>query len=345
MTLALKGIRVVDFSWIIAGPMTTKMLGAMGADVIKIESALRPEHTARSGSFPLLNANKRSCSIDITKSDGQALLRRLVAISNLVVENFSARVLAKHRLAYDDLRAVRPDLIFVSASGVGRSGPQKDWLAYGTLLQAYSGRAGMIGEPNLKLEAMGILPVWTDQVTALWETTAILAAVHHWRRTGLGAYIDLSMLESTVALLPEALLRHTLDPGGRAPAGNDEADAAPGGCFRCAGEDSWIAVSVRSDREFEGLCAALARPNLWEDAQVPRPCRTGRSQARARPSAGDLARWARRRGGRDGAARPGRPGRAHAALQGGDRGPADDGARHLPGTGGRAAQHRPSMAG
>lgn len=267
MTAALAGIRVVDFSWIIAGPMTTKMLGAMGAEVIKIESALRPEHMNRGGAFPILNNNKRSCSIDITRPEGQALLRRLVAMSNLVVENFSARVLKKHGLAYEDLTAVRPDLIFVSASGVGRTGPQKDGLAYGTLLQAYSGRAGMIGEPNLKLEAMGILPVWTDQVTALWETLAVLAAVHHWRRTGEGGHIDLSMLESTVALLPEALLRHALEADGNAPAGNDEGDAAPGGCFRCAGDDAWIAVSVRSDREWEGLCAAIARPDLQVEGQ------------------------------------------------------------------------------
>ncbi len=294
MTTALEGIRVVDFSWIIAGPMTTKMLGAMGAEVIKIESSLRPEHANRGGSFPILNNNKRSCSIDITRPEGQALLRRLVAISNLVVENFSARVLKRHRLAYEDLRAVRPDLIFVSASGVGRTGPQKDALAYGTLLQAYSGRAGMIGEPNLKLEAMGILPVWTDQVTALWETVAILAAVHHWRRTGEGGHIDLSMLESTVALLPEALLRHALEAGGRAPAGNDEADAAPGGCFRCAGDDAWIAVSVRSDREWEGLCATLARADLLADGRYR--ARKARLDAK-RDLDAVLASWLRDREG------------------------------------------------
>lgn len=271
MVKALNGIRVVDFSWIIAGPMTTKMLGAMGAEIIKIESSFRPEHTARGGSFPVLNANKRSCSIDISRAEGQALVRRLVGISNLVVENFSARVLAKHRLAYADLRAVRPDLIFVSASGVGRSGPQKDWLAYGTLLQAYSGRAGLIGEPNLKLEAMGILPVWTDLVTAYWETTAILAALYHWRRTGIGGYLDLSMLESTVALLPEVLLREGMSGGGTGPAGNDEPDAAPGGCFRCAGDDAWLALSVRSDAEFAGFCAAVGQEHLTDDIRFRQP--------------------------------------------------------------------------
>ena len=160
------------------------------------------------------------------------------------------------------LREIRPDLIYVSASGVGRTGPQKDALAYGTLLQAYSGRAGLIGAPNLKLEAMGILPIWTDPVTAMWEALAILAAVHHRRQTGDGAYLDLSMLEGTVALLPEALLRHSLDIGGNGPGGNDDGESAPGGCFRCDGPDSWLAIAVRTDAEWAGLCAVMKRPDL-----------------------------------------------------------------------------------
>ncbi len=267
--MVLSGLRVVDFSWIIAGPLTTKMLGAMGAEVIKVESSSRAEHAARGGTFPLLNNNKRSITIDITRPEAQELLYRLVAMSDVVVENFSARVLTKYRLGYDTLRKVRPDLIFVSASGVGRSGPQRDALAYGTLLQAYSGRAGLIGPPNLKQEAMGILPIWTDPVTAMWEALSILAAIHHRRRTGKGAYVDLSMLESTVALLPDALLRAGLGIGEPGPGGNEDGESAPGGCFRCAGEDEWIAVAVRSDAEFRALCAEMDRGDLpasWPDA-------------------------------------------------------------------------------
>jgi benzylsuccinate CoA-transferase BbsF subunit len=260
--LPLTGLRVVDFSWIIAGPLTTKMLGAMGAEIIKIESSTRAEHAARGGSYPLLNNNKRSCTIDFTKPEGQDLLHRLVAISDVVVENFSARVLTKYRLGYDALRAVRPDLIFCSASGVGRTGPQRDALAYGTLLQAYSGRAGLIGPPNSKLEAMGILPIWTDPVTAMWEVLSILAAIHHRRRTGEGAYVDLSMLEATVALLPDALLRHGLGLDGHGPGGNEDGESAPGGCFRCAGEDAWLAVAVRGDAEWQALCDEMACPKL-----------------------------------------------------------------------------------
>jgi len=155
----LSGIRVVDFSWVVAGPMATKMLGAMGAEVIKIESYSRPEHKARSTLFRILNGNKLSCTIDIRSEIGQAALRRLVRKSDIVVENFSSRVLKSYSLSYEDLRKARPDLIYVSASGVGRTGPQGPALAYGSLLQAYSGRAGLIGKPNDQIEAMGILPI------------------------------------------------------------------------------------------------------------------------------------------------------------------------------------------
>jgi benzylsuccinate CoA-transferase BbsF subunit len=261
----LAGVRVVDFSWVMAGPLATKMLAAMGAEVIKIESTTRPEHVKRYGWSSILNSGKKSCTINLAMPEGHALLRRLLGMSDILVENFSAGVLTKYGLDYEALRSVQPDLIYVSASGVGRQGPQRDALAYGTLLQAYSGRAGMIAEPNPQLEAMGILPAWTDPVTAMWECTAILAAIRHRGRTGEGAFIDLSMLESTVALLPESLLREGLGADGRAPGGNVDPEGAPSGCYRCDGEDAWLVLSVRDDAEWAGLCQAMQRGDLVDD--------------------------------------------------------------------------------
>ena len=276
---ALDGVRVIDFSWVWAGPLATKTLGAMGAEIIKVESATRPEYTNRIGWFRVINNNKRSCSINLRHPEGQALARQLVAIGDVVVENFSAGVLQKLGLGQDDLRRIRPDLVFVSASGVGRDGPQRDALAYGTLLQAYSGRAGMIGTVNPHLEAMGIQPAWTDPVTAMWETLAILAALAHRRRTGQGAVIDISMLESTVALLPEVLLRQGLGVAEGAPSSNTEAGAAPCGCFHCAGQDDWLALSVRSDAEWRALCEVMARPDLAADARYADGARRESSKA------------------------------------------------------------------
>lgn len=262
---ALAGLRVIDFSWVLAGPMTTKMLAGMGAEVIKIESSTRREHTQRQPWWAVVNAGKKSCTINLSRPQGPELICRLIAQSDMVVENFSNGVLAKFGLDYPALAAIRPDLIFVSASGTGREGPQRDALAYGSLLQAYSGRASVVGTPNERVEAMGILPAWTDPITALWECCAVLAAVRHRRATGEGAFIDLSMLESTVALLPELLFREALGSDTPVASGAREWSAAPSGCFRCEGDDAWLAVSVCDDAQWSALCDAMGKPELGVD--------------------------------------------------------------------------------
>jgi crotonobetainyl-CoA:carnitine CoA-transferase CaiB-like acyl-CoA transferase len=288
----LEGIRIVDFSWVMAGPMTTKMLGAMGAEVIKIESSSRPEFSVRDGMFAVINNNKRSCTLNITTPEGQEIIRDLVRQSHVVVENFSSRVLVKYGLSYDALREINPSIIFVSASGMGRTGPEKDLLAYGSLLQGYSGRVGMIGKPNPALEAMGILPAWTDPITALWETTAILSAVHHWRQTGQGSYIDLSMLEATVSLLPEALLHAALGKEPPERRSTTETGASPSGCFRCAGDDNWLALSVSTETEWRGLCQAMNDPALANEAFAE----TAETRLAAKPELNErVAAWLRSR--------------------------------------------------
>jgi crotonobetainyl-CoA:carnitine CoA-transferase CaiB-like acyl-CoA transferase len=269
--LPLRGVRVVDFSWVMAGPMATKMLGALGAEIVKIESTTRPEFAYREAWFAVINNNKRSCTLDITRPEAQVMIRDLVAGSDIVVENFSARVMAKNGLTYDDLVKVNPGIIFVSASGLGRTGPERDLLAYGSLLQAYSGRVSLIGRLNAELEAMGVMPAWTDPVTSLWETLAVLAALRHRQRTGEGAFIDLSMLEATVALLPDAVLRAGLSAREQQAAENGSATeigAAPSGCFRCRGVDDWLAVSVRGDAEWQSLCRAIGAGPLAQLADL-----------------------------------------------------------------------------
>jgi crotonobetainyl-CoA:carnitine CoA-transferase CaiB-like acyl-CoA transferase len=244
--------------------MCTKMLGAMGAEVIKVESSTRPEFSHRGGMFSVVNNNKKSCTVNITTDAGQQILRKLISQSDVVVENFSARVLTKYGLSYKDLRQFTPGLVFISASGVGREGPQKDYLAYGSLLQGYSGRVSLLGKLNPRLEAMGILPAWTDPITALWETLSILAALRHRERTGEGCYIDLSMLEGTVALLPASLLAAALEvvtEPGRPPT---IVNPVPSGCFRCAGRDEWLALVVSTERQWLGLCQALDMSDLFE---------------------------------------------------------------------------------
>ena len=292
----LTGIRVVDFSWVVAGPMATKMLGALGAEIIKIESSQRAEFSFRDGWFAGINNNKRSCTIDITTREGQSLIRNLVTKSDVVVENFSSRVLRKNGLAYEDLQLLRPDLVYVSASGLGREGPERDLLAYGSLLQCYSGRVGLIGRANPQLEAMGVMPAWTDPVTSLWESFAILAALTHRAKTGHGAFIDLSMLEATVALLPDALLHAALGRAVPQDGGTMDICGVPSGLFRCAGEDEWIAISIRDASAWAGLCAALDRAD-WQ-MQHEFSTHAGRQKA-GDMLHGAIAAWCRQRRSQD----------------------------------------------
>ena len=291
----LAGIRVVDFSWVVAGPMATKMLGALGAEIIKIESSQRPEFSFRGGWFAGVNNNKRSCTVDITTREGQTLIRELVACSDVVVENFSSRVLRKNGLAYEDLKAVRPDIVYVSASGLGREGPERDLLAYGSLLQCYSGRVGLIGRANPQLEAMGVMPAWTDPVTSLWESFAILAALRHRAATGQGAFIDLSMLEATVALLPDALLHAGLGRPVPRDGSAEDLSGAPSGLFRCAGEDEWLAISVTDAASWAGLCVALGRADWAGRTDLAKP--EGRLAEAAMLRAA-IAEWCRTRDAR-----------------------------------------------
>jgi len=259
---ALEGVRVVDFSWVVAGPYCTKLLGLMGAEVIKIESSTRPQYKDRGGWFSVLNNSKKSCTINLSTDQGKALVKRLIAASDVVVENFSTGVMDRLGLGYDALKAMSEDVIYVSSSGLGRTGPGRDYLAYGTLLQGLSGWTSLFTEPNPRMEGMGIAPAWTDPLTGLWEALIIQAALLHRSRTGKGLYVDLSMLESTIAVMGDVFLEFAAT--GRLPMAGQSSGyshAVPHGVYPCKEDDSWIAISVESQSEWEGLCRVLGDPS------------------------------------------------------------------------------------
>ena len=256
--MPLAGVRVVDFSWVMAGPMATKMLGALGAEVIKIESSLRPEFAFREAWFAVINNNKKSCTLDITKPEAQACIRDIVATSDVVVENFSARVLAKNNVAYEDLVRIKPDIIFVSASGLGREGPERDMLAYGSLLQAYSGRVGPdrprqpgarrhgrhAGLDRSGYRAVGDAGDPGGAAAPCRDRRRVFHRSLHARGNGRAA---------ARCLLHAGLGRQPASAG----ASTSSARRRPV-CFRCHGEDDWLALSVRDDAEWAALCRAAA---------------------------------------------------------------------------------------
>lgn len=260
---ALEGIRVIDFSWVVAGPFCTKLLGLMGAEVIKIESASRPQYKNRGAWFSILNNSKKSCTINLSSEEGKALVKKLISISDVVVENFSTGVMDRLGLGYVDLQKIKADIIYATSSGLGRTGPAKDYLAYGSLLQGLSGWTSLFNEPNPTMEAMGVIPGWTDPVTGTWETLAIQAALFHRSRTGKGLYIDLSMIESTISIMGDVFLDFAAT--GKLPkpgVSSSDPQAVPHGVYPCEGEDSWIAISVGHEAEWNGLRRAMGNP-MW----------------------------------------------------------------------------------
>lgn len=264
----LEGVRIVDFSWVVAGPFCTKLLALMGAEVIKIESATRAQYKNRSAWFSVLNNSKLSCTVNLSTDHGKDLVKRLIGKSDVLVENFSTGVMDRLGMGYDAMNSIKSDLIYVSSSGVGRTGPGRNWLAYGTLLQGLSGWTSLFSAPNPRMEGMGILPSWTDPLTGLWEALIIQAALLHRSRTGRGLYMDLSMLESTIPMMGDVFLDVAVS--GPRPVGQSARPpaAVPHGIYRCSGEDSWIAISVSTQAEWQGLCKVLGEPPWCRESDL-----------------------------------------------------------------------------
>ena len=258
----LAGVRVVDLSWIIAGPTATRFLAMMGAEVIKVGSARRPDPSTRGAPFQAYNQSKRYAALNIAKPEGLALAKQLLSISDVVVENFAAGVIERLGLGYDVVSAVKPDIIMVASSGTGHAGPHKDYVAYGSLLQHYTGWNGISGYPNREPIKGGL---WADPWVGMELAMVTLAALHHRALTGEGQYIDLSMAEALSASIPEALLDYQMNGEIRAPQGNRDDWDAPHGVYPCAGADRWIAIAVTSEAEWQALCGVIERPDLAAD--------------------------------------------------------------------------------
>jgi benzylsuccinate CoA-transferase BbsF subunit len=273
--LPLAGVRVADFGWIFAAPHATSWMGALGADVIRVESPKRPDLVRflgatdgerginKSGLFHSINFSKRSIALDLTTKGGAKVARQLVAMSDLVIENFGTGVMAKFGLDYPNLRAVKPDIIMLSGTPLGQTGPLNGAIGYGPNSLGFSGITHLTGYPGG--EPCGIGGTWPDFVVGVSIVTAMLAALRFRDRTGEGQYIDMSIAEMVTGMLPEAMLDFFLNGVEQKPTGNRDPDIAPHGVFPTAGDDRWIAIVTVSDDEFAGLCEVLGAPSLGAD--------------------------------------------------------------------------------
>ena len=272
MSAALEAFRMVDLTRAQAGPVCTVLLADMGMEVIKVESArqhdfmraMAPHPSGDEGQdspfFGAFNRNKKSITLNLSRPKGIELAKKLISVSDLVVDNFAVGVMDRLGLGYAEVRKVKPDIVMASISGFGATGPYKDYVAFAKPIHAYAGLASITGyadgPPSDAANALG------DNVSGTYAAFAIVAALYHRARTGEGQFIDVSMVESLACNLAEPIIQYAMD--GTAPhrTGNRDEVMAPQNTYRCKGYDEWVAIAVASDEEWDALRKVIGKPNL-----------------------------------------------------------------------------------
>ncbi len=277
--LPLHGIRVLDLTMSWAGPYATRLLGDMGAEVIKIEAVghwdLLRTYTGqpptvervwdKSPYFNHYNRNKYGCALDLSKPRGRELFLRLAEDADVVTENFRAEAMDNLGLGYSALREVNPQLIVVSMPGHGKTGPESGFVAYGTNVEQLAGLAHLTGYQGGPPQKTGIS--YGDPMAGIAAAGAVALALWDRRRTGLGQYIEVPQRENLIGAIGEFLLAYSMN--GREPErkGNRHSSMAPHGCYPCAGDDQWVTIACEDDVHFAALCRVIERPELANDAR------------------------------------------------------------------------------
>jgi benzylsuccinate CoA-transferase BbsF subunit len=282
---ALERYRIIDMGNVLAGPMVSQFMADMGAQVIKVETTTRLDGTRQGrpivgediaggdrGLWPelqplfhCLNRNKLGITVNIREPRGLALVRELVSISDVVINNNSPGVMDRLGLGYPVLRAIRPDIIMVSMPGAGESGPLKEVLAYASITSALSGLMGLIGYPAGAGDPEGTLAgqtqgPWCDVIASLNTLIALLAALRHRNLTGEGQYIEVAQLEASVSLLGEAIMEYGMTGRSVGLLGTHHNLIAPNNNYPCQGEDRWVSICIRTQEEWEAFSQAIGNP-------------------------------------------------------------------------------------
>lgn len=304
--LPLEGLRVLDLATVIAVPYMAALLSDLGAEVIKIESPKKLDPTRqgvlttyldndtrvdainRSGMFNVVNRGKRSLVLDMSQDEARRVFRELVANSDIVVDNFTPRVMASWGLEPAELLKINPKLICLSNTGYGSTGPWKNFPSQGTTLEATMGIAAYTGYRGDKPWKVG--QSYPD-FTACWTgLTAIFAALRHVRRTGQGQWIDMGMYQIGAAMIPEALLQVQLDGSEPQRIGNEHELHVPSNAYPCQGDDRWVALTVETDAQWQALAALMAGEGVQADAALA----TQQARRGRRDEVNQLvARWVR----------------------------------------------------
>jgi len=267
--LPLAGLRVVDLTVFWAGPVATKVLADLGADIVKIESIQRPDGMRFAGAmrdkerlwewspnYAGNNIGKRGITLDLNSADGMALLKHLIASADVVVENFSVRVLEHFGLGWEVIHALNPCAILVRMPAFGLDGPWRDRTGFAMTIEQVSGLAWMTGYDDLPLVVRGAC----DPLGGMHAVFALLMALEHRRRTGEGQLVELALVEAALNIAAEQVIEYSAYGQLLQRAGNRGPSAVPQGVYRCAGDDAYVAVAVATDSQWDALRQALGDP-------------------------------------------------------------------------------------
>lgn len=287
----LDGIRIVDLTRVWAGPLASRMLGDLGADVIRIEATwargdgvVTPEQAQRSHMYPegeagrdpynrnvsfnKLNRNKRGLTLELATDEGKEIFASLVKQADVVIENFSPHVMGSLGFDWNRLQKLNPNVVYVSMPGFGSTGPYRDWLAFGPLIEAASGLANQIGYADSGPYRSGL--AWPDPVTSLHAVAATLIALAERESDPerRGRWAEVPMLEALQCFNGDQILEAQIRGSVRPRSGNRHPERAPQGCYRCQGEDRWLAISIETDAEWRALCRVACLDPRFEAMRV-----------------------------------------------------------------------------
>ncbi len=275
--LPLEGIRVTDFTWAWAGPYCTMQMAHMGAEVIRIESAKRvcvsraiPSFADdipgpnRAGYFNQYNQGKKGLQLDLARPEAVEIAKKLVAKSDIVVQNFSAGAIDRMGLGYETLKQVKPDIIMISICGYGQTGPERHYMGYGPASVPLAGISSLTGYRGLGPAEVGIS--YGDPNAGIFGAFAALAALAYRQRTGRGVHVDLALWEALLTLQPEGLMDYAMNRTQPERDGNHDRWMAPHDCFKCQGDDDkWVTIVCGTEAEWQALCKAMGKPELATD--------------------------------------------------------------------------------
>jgi len=272
----LEGVRILDFTWAWAGPHATLLLALLGAEVIKVESRRRLDHTRlrslmtgptmtspdHSVIFNDINAGKLSLTLNLSQPKAVEIAKRVAQISDVVTQNMRPGVMDRLGLGYDDLKAVKPDIIMLSSSAVGASGPERTYAGYAPTFAAMGGHAYITGHTNGPPTPLsGAVDLRVGTTSAF----AILAALHYRARTGKGQHIDLSSTEAVSALIGHIFMDYSMNGRVQTRAGNRDHLMAPHNCYPCLGDNKWVTIAIACDEEWDALRRVVGDRRLEDE--------------------------------------------------------------------------------